>query len=127
MLKEWKSAEIESLDVEETANGQAPSDDFDGDWVQINGNWYRPGNASRICLITISKKLEKEELEMKKWMTPEIEALEVSETANGQAPDPSYDDVWTQIDGQWYLQEMAQLLNKDRITVICKSIFKKIS
>ncbi|MDO4557226.1 MAG: hypothetical protein Q4B70_19105 [Lachnospiraceae bacterium] len=44
MLKEWKTAELDVLDVQETANGAAPSDDFDDVWVEINGKWYRPGN-----------------------------------------------------------------------------------
>lgn len=45
MKKVWENAEVEELVIGATANGQAPSDDFDGDWVSINGKWYRPGNA----------------------------------------------------------------------------------
>ena len=36
----------EELSINETANGLAPSEDFDGDWVQIDGKWYRPGNGN---------------------------------------------------------------------------------
>ncbi|MDO4557227.1 MAG: hypothetical protein Q4B70_19110 [Lachnospiraceae bacterium] len=39
---------------------------------------------------------------MKKWNTPELKVLDMSETANGQAPDPNFDDVWVEIDGKWY-------------------------
>lgn len=45
MKREWKTPSVEMLELSQTANGQAPSDDFDGPWVEINGQWYRPGNA----------------------------------------------------------------------------------
>lgn len=45
MKKTWENATVEELVIEATANGAAPSDDFDGDWTQINGLWYRPGNG----------------------------------------------------------------------------------
>ena len=45
MKKTWKDATIEELAIGATANGDAPSDNFDDTWVQINGKWYRPGNA----------------------------------------------------------------------------------
>lgn len=46
MKKTWLNAEVEELAVEMTANGQAPNDNFDGDWVQIGGLYYRPGDGS---------------------------------------------------------------------------------
>ena len=45
MKKEWNVPVVEILELGKTANGQAPSDNYDGDWVQINDKWYRPGNA----------------------------------------------------------------------------------
>lgn len=44
-MKEWNKPEIEELEINATANGQSASEDFDGDWVSINGKWYRPGSA----------------------------------------------------------------------------------
>ena len=41
----WENAKIEELEINATANGLAPSDDFDDTWVQINGKYYRPGNG----------------------------------------------------------------------------------
>lgn len=46
MKKTWLNAEVEELAVELTANGQAPSNHFDGDWVQIDDKWYRPGDGA---------------------------------------------------------------------------------
>lgn len=48
MKKTWLNAEVEELAVEQTANGQAPNDNFDGDWVQIGGLYYRPGDGSKV-------------------------------------------------------------------------------
>lgn len=45
MKKTWTNAEVEELVITETANGLAPSDDFDDTWVEINGKYYRPGNG----------------------------------------------------------------------------------
>ena len=45
MKKTWLNAEVEELVINRTENGQAPSDDFDGPWVQIGDQWYRPGNG----------------------------------------------------------------------------------
>lgn len=45
MKKVWENAVVEELAINETANGLAPSDDFDDTWVEINGLWYRPGNG----------------------------------------------------------------------------------
>lgn len=44
MKKEWRAPEAEELRINMTENGDAISDDYDGDWVQINGQWYRPGS-----------------------------------------------------------------------------------
>ncbi|MBQ4529220.1 MAG: hypothetical protein IJA36_01220 [Lachnospiraceae bacterium] len=43
MKKEWLNPEMAALEIKETANGQYKSEDHDGDWVQFNGLWYRPG------------------------------------------------------------------------------------
>ena len=45
MKKVWENATVEELEIGATANGEAPSDLFDDTWVQIDGKWYRPGNA----------------------------------------------------------------------------------
>jgi hypothetical protein len=45
MKKIWNAPEVEELSINATANGLAPSDDFDDTWVQINGKYYRPGNG----------------------------------------------------------------------------------
>ncbi|SEQ49345.1 hypothetical protein [Butyrivibrio sp. TB] len=45
-MKKWNVPAMEELSINETANGLAPSEDFDGDWVQIDGKWYRPGNGN---------------------------------------------------------------------------------
>ena len=45
MKKNWEEAAVEELNIEATANGKAPSDDFDDTWVQIGDKWYRPGNG----------------------------------------------------------------------------------
>lgn len=42
-MKTWKNASIEELEIKATANGQSPSCDHDGPWVQIGGKWYAPG------------------------------------------------------------------------------------
>lgn len=44
-MKKWNTPDMEVLELSATANGQAPSDYFDGDWVQIDGLWYKPGNG----------------------------------------------------------------------------------
>ena len=44
MKKTWNTPEVEELVITATANGLAPSENFDGDWVNINGKWYIPGN-----------------------------------------------------------------------------------
>ena len=45
MRKTWEAPVMEELQINATANGKAPSDKFDGVWVQIEGLWYRPGNG----------------------------------------------------------------------------------
>lgn len=45
-MKTWMKPELEELEIKATANGMAPSNDFDDTWVEINGKWYRPGNGS---------------------------------------------------------------------------------
>ena len=45
MKKTWNTPEVEELVITATANGLDKSNDFDGDWVQIDGLWYRPGNG----------------------------------------------------------------------------------
>ena len=40
MKKTWITPEVEELVIAATANGMDKSDDFDGDWEQINGKWY---------------------------------------------------------------------------------------
>ncbi|MBR6626503.1 MAG: hypothetical protein IKL04_00785 [Lachnospiraceae bacterium] len=44
-MKKWNTPEMEVLEVSATANGKAPSENFDGEWVQIDGLWYRPGDG----------------------------------------------------------------------------------
>ena len=51
---------------------------------------------------TITNLEFKGEASMKKWNAPEMEVLELNETANGKAPNDAFDDVWVQIDGLWY-------------------------
>ena len=46
MKKTWTNAEVEELVITETANGLAQSNNFDDEWVQINGKWYRPGDGA---------------------------------------------------------------------------------
>ncbi len=43
MKKEWGMPSMEELDITATADGGAPSDNFDGPWQNIDGHWYRPG------------------------------------------------------------------------------------
>ena len=45
MKKTWEAPVMEELQINATANGLAPSDDFDDVWVQIGEKWYRPGNG----------------------------------------------------------------------------------
>ncbi|WP_155830590.1 hypothetical protein [Butyrivibrio sp. NC3005] len=42
----WHAPVMEELNINAPANGMAPDENFDGDWVEINGRWYRPGNGS---------------------------------------------------------------------------------
>ncbi len=44
MKREWRAPEVEELNINMTQNGQEQSEDFDGDWVEIDGKWYRPGS-----------------------------------------------------------------------------------
>ena len=44
-MKKWNAPMMEELEINATANGNAPSDDFDGAWEQIGDKWYRPGNG----------------------------------------------------------------------------------
>ena len=46
MRKTWEAPVMEELVINATANGLAPSDDFDDVWVQIGGLWYRPGDGA---------------------------------------------------------------------------------
>ena len=46
-MKKWNVPAIEELDVRATANGEAPNDNFDDTWVQINGKWYKPGDDGK--------------------------------------------------------------------------------
>ena len=48
MKKTWLNAEVEELVIEKTANGDAPSEDYDGTWVQIGEDWYLPGNNEKL-------------------------------------------------------------------------------
>lgn len=44
MKQNWITPEVSELDITATANGNAPSMDFDADWQQDeNGRWFRPG------------------------------------------------------------------------------------
>lgn len=43
MMKKWNAPEMEELEINATANGQIPDENHDGDWVEIDGKWYRPG------------------------------------------------------------------------------------
>ena len=45
MKKTWLNAEVEELAVEMTASGLTPVEKFDGDWGQIDGKYYKPGNG----------------------------------------------------------------------------------
>lgn len=47
-MKKWNTPAVEELALNETANGAAPSDFFDGEWVEIDGKWYKPGNGDEI-------------------------------------------------------------------------------
>lgn len=38
----------------------------------------------------------------KEWMTPDVEVLDVKETANGTKPEQAFDGDWVQIGGKWY-------------------------
>lgn len=44
-MKTWMKPELEELEIKATANGLQPSEDFDSEWVQIDGKWYLPGNG----------------------------------------------------------------------------------
>ncbi|MDO5291872.1 MAG: hypothetical protein Q4F05_03885 [bacterium] len=46
MKKTWTAPNMEELSIKDTANGLEPNKEFDADWVQINGLWYKPGNGS---------------------------------------------------------------------------------
>ncbi len=46
MKKTWEAPVMEELQINATANGLAPSDNFDDVWVQISGKWYRPGDGA---------------------------------------------------------------------------------
>lgn len=48
MKKEWNTPKVEALELSRTANGLAPSEQFDGDWVQIEDKWYVPGNGEEL-------------------------------------------------------------------------------
>lgn len=39
----------------------------------------------------------------KTWVTPEVEELVLTETANGTAPNKDYDGDWVSINGKWYM------------------------
>lgn len=45
-MKTWQKPVMEQLEISATANGQQPKEEFDGPWVSIDGNWYRPGSPS---------------------------------------------------------------------------------
>ncbi len=45
MRKQWREPEVEELNINMTENGQDTSEEFDGDWVEIDGKWYRPGST----------------------------------------------------------------------------------
>ncbi|MEE0960666.1 MAG: hypothetical protein UH654_11665 [Lachnospiraceae bacterium] len=46
MKKTWEAPVMEELQINATANGLAPSDNFDDVWVQIGEKWYRPGDGA---------------------------------------------------------------------------------
>ncbi|WP_154496517.1 hypothetical protein [Waltera intestinalis] len=48
MKKEWNTPEVETLELSRTENGLAPSEQFDGDWVQIGCKWYVPGHGEEL-------------------------------------------------------------------------------
>ena len=52
----WNAPEVEELSINATANGLAPSDDFDDTWVQINGKYYRPGNGKISKYLVLKRK-----------------------------------------------------------------------
>ncbi len=44
MKKTWVNAEVEELNIQETAGGTEPSYNFDGPWQQReDGSWWIPG------------------------------------------------------------------------------------
>ena len=43
MKKTWENATVEELVIGATASGATQSENHDGDWVSIDGTWYRPG------------------------------------------------------------------------------------
>ncbi len=45
-MKKWNTPEMEVLEVSATANGAAPNDNYDGEWVQIGDRWYLPGDGT---------------------------------------------------------------------------------
>ncbi|MBQ5734887.1 MAG: hypothetical protein IIV51_05845 [Lachnospiraceae bacterium] len=45
MKKTWEVPSMEELNINTTANGLRPNDNFDDVWVQINGLWYKPGDG----------------------------------------------------------------------------------
>lgn len=47
MKKTWENAKLEELSIGATANGKQPSDNFDGEWVQIGDLWYKPGDDNQ--------------------------------------------------------------------------------
>jgi len=45
MKKVWKTPIVKELNINATANGMLPSNEYDGLWVEIDGVWYRPGSS----------------------------------------------------------------------------------
>lgn len=39
----------------------------------------------------------------KTWVTPEVEELVLTETANGLAKEDKFDGDWVSINGKWYM------------------------
>ena len=43
MKKQWSNAELETLEISQTAGGKSFTGEPDGDWFYYEGKWYQPG------------------------------------------------------------------------------------
>lgn len=50
MKKAWSNAEMEALEIKETAGGQILTGEPDGEWVQDpnTGIWWQPGGTDTV-------------------------------------------------------------------------------